>query len=637
MRQAVRTGLWGWLVWLAAACGPGFVERATVVTFDPQDQSFWALPLPCELRQRKPETFGLSHLPGVTSGVPAAWLNQSEVLLGPRWGTNAGAFFTTSGPVDPATLPTSPEAGRSPASSVFLVDVDPSSPEHGRRFPLTAQLAPEGDSLSPPGLLAVLPALWAPRRPSTRYAVVLTEALHDAAGAPLGRSRAFHQAFESGALSELRMALERQQVSSAQVVAATAYSTVDPAEDWDRLARWADQQPVPVRELPWTVAQELPDFTLLTSSVQLPQLQSGTPPYLGFGEGLISWDGGEPVPRGEQSVRVALSIPRSAMPDAGFPVTLYVHGTGGDVRQFVDRGPRPELPGEQQVVPDAGTGPAAWLARSGSAAFSHDLPLHGTRSSPAETSGLLFTNLQGDLRVARNNRLVASLELLLLSRFVASQAGAALPIAGARLDVSRLGAVTQSLGSTVGLPWIAREPSLRAAVISGASGSLIEQVVKSAPLLSTLVGVSEASLHRGQPLLHVLQSLAEPVDPLNTATQVRTHGLASLFMVAGFEDDHLTPEAQSALAGALGLTVVGQAVDQRLASVTAASGAGSSLDVIQGNWAQRTGGVVQVAAPSALGHHVLFNRTEVQHLVTCFLLGPGHPIAPLTAATGPCP
>ncbi|MBL8955273.1 MAG: hypothetical protein JNK82_31150 [Myxococcaceae bacterium] len=604
------------------ACGPAYPERATKVRFDPQG-TFWDLPLPSEQRAARPEAFALPRWPAMRGERVTSWLRDCEALLGDtaHWGTNAGVFFDFTGEVDVSSL--------AAPGAVFFVDVDPASPERGRRFPLTVERAPAGDRFSPATLVAVLPVPGFPRRSKTKYAAVVTDRVRDAAGEPVGRTRALHEALEG--MTGLRDVLTRDELAG--VAGAAVFTTIDTTGERERLYAWAEGQPVPALASPWAAAGSTADYDVHTARVVLPKLQRGEPPYNSGSpdEGRIEWEGDAPKPQGTQSVRVSVSVPKSAMPAGGWPLVLYVHGTGGDYRQHLDRGPQAEVPEAQQQPAQPGTGPALWLAKRGIASFGYDLPLHGDRSTPAETNGFLFTNLGGDLRVALANRRVAAMELSLVARFaLGAQPGTA------RFDATRFDTFTQSLGTTIGLPWLASDPRARRAVLSGGGGSLVELAVKEADLFALLAGLEPREFHHAQPLLHALQSMADPVDATSSAPLAGRAG-RDLLMSAGVVDDRATPQSQAALAAALGVALAGPEVEPVLPETLRLAGLSTAgtFPLSKNGPGGETRAVVQLRAPHALGHHVLFNQEGARHLYTCFLVT--GVVGALAAFDAPCP
>ena len=184
------------LVALLGGCDPAWEERPTQAIWDPAG-SFWDLPIPSDLRIESDGTWDLEKWPGDwNAAMVAMWLEAGEESLQGRWGLSSGVFVRASGSLDASTLPSTAAASVSPDSSVFLIDVDPGSAERGRRFPLEVSFDTEGDRYAPTNLLAALPAPGFVRRPNTQYALVVTDAVQDTQGQPLGRSEAFHKAFE---------------------------------------------------------------------------------------------------------------------------------------------------------------------------------------------------------------------------------------------------------------------------------------------------------------------------------------------------------------------------------------------------------------------------------------------------------
>ena len=104
------------------------------------------------------------------------------------------------------------------------------------------------------------------------------------------------------------------------------------------------------------------------------------------------------------------------MPAEGFPLTMYLHGSGGEYYQAINRGQRQEIVDAPPAI--EGTGPAEWLARRGVATVTMDFTLHGDRHDPPDTSGLKLYNIFGNLPATIDNFDVTVMELMLLSRFM---------------------------------------------------------------------------------------------------------------------------------------------------------------------------------------------------------------------------
>jgi len=244
------------LVFLCA-CEVPYVERATQVNFDPAGD-FWAVPLPSELRKQEDGSYNLERWPGARPALVTMWLQTIDARLRDGWGVSAGAFFTLSGTLDPATLPAAATTLTQDAAVQFI-DIDPDSPEYGRRFPVDASFTSDAITYRPASMLAVTPVQGFPRRESTLYAVLILDGLKDTAGKPLGRSRPFHDALEQlpsadprakAALAPLRSFLDIKHFNRAKVVGGTVFRTIDPNATLKRLAAWVETLPAPVLEEP---------------------------------------------------------------------------------------------------------------------------------------------------------------------------------------------------------------------------------------------------------------------------------------------------------------------------------------------------------------------------------------------------
>lgn len=79
---------------------------------------------------------------------------------------------------------------------------------------------------------------------------------------------------------------------------------------------------------PWVRGDTFNSFTLYTSRYTGPHIQSGDKP----GCGAIVWNEAKtaPVLKGSQSIRLALLVPKTPMPAGGYPLMVYLHGSGGD-------------------------------------------------------------------------------------------------------------------------------------------------------------------------------------------------------------------------------------------------------------------------------------------------------------------
>jgi hypothetical protein len=263
----------------------------------------------------------------------------------------------------------------------------------------------------------------------------------------------------------------------------------------------------------------LAPFCVYTGWVKLPQYQRGTPPYLPY----LQWGGGWPsssVPAPQtatpgcnpdvgsigqpindptswaptwRDARVVVTIPRTRPPPAGYPTLVYVRaGAGTTTDPLVDRGP--------QLYPDCGSttpcrGPAEVIQSVGFAGITIDGPLVGeSRLDPGfdNNEDLNIYNFLNPI-AQRDNLRQSAVELTIVPDILkqlnvdmgecemGDQAGddwVKGAVTGmASFDQGHLAMLSHSMGSSISVLGLATDPRYRVAILSGAGGSLIENVV----------------------------------------------------------------------------------------------------------------------------------------------------------------
>jgi hypothetical protein len=602
------------LATLAACAEPPFIERDTQVRFEP-GHDFWALPFPSDLRRQADGTGGLEEWP-IADPLVQAWLRTVNERLGAGWGVTPGVFLPITGAIAGDSLPGTIVESTFPNASVFVLDVDPASPDRGRRLPVEVSFSPQGDDLAPDNLLAVVPASGFVRRPSTRYGLVVTNTVRDANGSRLGRARAFHDAFEDTGdadpglvahLADLRATLAAEGFELGRVVGGTVFTTHDPDIELRRLATWVEgSAPETVAE-PWQVETPHDNFQVLTSRFPVPRIQRGTPPYTRYGDGRIAWVGGAPAVQELETTRVALTIPLRPQPAAGFAIALYAYDLGGDFMAAVR------------------DGPAAWLADQGVATVAFDYPLHGDRAPPG--SAERFVSVVDNPTATLDNFAVTASEYLRITRLVTTTTidASLTPTLDAgtaedgriRFDPNRVILLGQSLGATLSITAATVDARVDGVILGGAGGLLFE----SPAALETLLGARgiEARLHRTHPLTHALQHGWDRMDPVARAASLNVDRL----LFAGFRDAELEQRSIAALAVSLGADLVGTPVDSVLPEALALLGREPVPYPLAANSGARTAGVVQVSAPNERGHLVLLERPDVVVQASTFAAGVG--------------
>jgi hypothetical protein len=201
------------------------------------------------------------------------------------------------------------------------------------------------------------------------------------------------------------------------------------------------------------------------------------------------------------------------MPEAGWPVLIYAHGTGGSFRSHMQDVAQTltTLEVDGQPTPFVVLG---W-----------DQVLHGARrnGSSLEPEALVYNFLNPD--AARGNFLQAAAEVHALVYFVenfelsAQDSPTGEPL---KLDPTRIYFLGHSQGGTSGPLALPFAPEVKGAVLSGAGGGLIWSLLGKTSPVNIPVGVQLAlrdpdALVAGDahPALNLLQAFFGPVDPIN--------------------------------------------------------------------------------------------------------------------------
>jgi hypothetical protein len=564
------------------------------------------------------------------------YVGRTDALLDGFSPVGAG-FLRFDGPLDPASLPATPADTLDARASVQLIDVDPASPEHGTRRPImTSFRAPAGKYLMP-NTLRWLPALGFPLRPKTRYALVVTHALRAEGGGEVLASAELEEVLGLVQATGPRVAVAAELAPALDVIESTGtrrrairqlsvFTTGDPAAELVAIADHVHSSvPAPqiVAREPWSLAKYNSEFFLYRSRFgPIPNYQHGIVPYHKPEDGGgFTFEDGVPVVANYYDARFAISVPKNCeMPEAGYPIVLYAHGTYGNFESF------------------AGDGTAEALAEKCIAAMGVDQIFHGTRpGAPEDPSQVdtVFFNFQNVAAIRSNNRQSAIDEVQRARLFTETQAviPAHVSLDGQtiRFDPTKVMFFGHSQGGLNGPLFLAVDDAVRGGVLSGSGSMIIVTLIDKTepkPSLAELVANVFLALDSDEreeldifhPALMVAQSIADPVDPVHYARMTIREPRAgflpkSILMTEGIGadgvGDHYTPPAATeAHAVAMGLPL--QLPAQRLFSQLD-YGALAPVEIppegLSGNLAGglASGVLAQWApAPDSDGHFVVF-------------------------------
>jgi hypothetical protein len=536
-----------WLTALLLACSSQATSGAAGV------QSLWVAPAsldalsdvhvydhpwPSDLRR---DADGTIHVDGFYNPMDSVLIAQDVASLKgllDGFSPVAAAYLRFTGDIDPASLPADPPHTLDPSASVQLIDVDPASPEHGKRRMVETFWQQADGVYWLKDTLAVLPALGYPLLPGTKYALVVTSALRAPDGTPVtpgadlaevldlapveARVRAAHDLY-SPAVADLASL----GIPPKSIVHLAVFTTNDPTADLFSIVDTVRASvPAPAADpTMWTAAEQTTDYDVYEGEYgPSPVYQQGTPPYAQAGGNFV-FSGGKPVEQGSFNLRFCLVVPNAKacpMPAAGYPIVLYAHGTGGNYRSIVD---------ENNSFGDL-------VAQHCLASMGIDQIFHGTRpgAPPAndpnyETDvSLLFFNLNNPA-AARTNGPESAVDVVQQARLF-TEAHLTVPASVSRtsaqiaFDGTDILFIGHSQGGINGPMFLAADGQARGGVLSGSAAmitvSLLEKtqpqpsVASAVKLLLGLTNPGDAAeLNLFHPVLNLAQTIVDPSDPIH--------------------------------------------------------------------------------------------------------------------------
>ncbi len=580
-----------------------------------QDGGFFDAPFPSLARSNEDGTPNWSDFPNPTSApLLDLYLDETAELKGAS--TVGPVFFRFSGGLATRKLPTEEES-TSTDSPLWLLGVDPTSPDRGEWLPLRWDWQHSSTTYQERNLLAVAPADGVPLRPDTTYAVVITTDLAQ-------RPPAFDTALSPDgdrpdAYALLKDTLLEEGVSLEKVAVASVFHTQDPVSEMAEWAWWVRHN---LPSLSWDAtlspSHENESYRAYAGSLWMPLFQHGEKPYTSEGGGFAREDGNPAISEWER-VPFVLSVPLDPPPEAGWPVVIWSHGTGGDETNCCN--------GDGQLEA------ARVLAEGGLAVLSTPQPLHGARATAGTLPELHSFNPMNPT-AARTNFRQGALEIVYLAKTLsARQQSFLLDGVPHALDPSRVMVMGHSHG---GLTGAIAAPFLgglaQAVVLSAAGGGMSTTLTLRTEPINLEGLMREAFSFQGDeevdalhPICALVQAVTDVTDPLNFARYWHreadwfSEAPVNLLLTSGLEDALTPPETGLALAAAGGLPI--------LAPVSWHSPAHDNADLspaslpATGNllaWdgSRTTGGVAQFPEN---GHYAVFHNLAAAQLYRHYL------------------
>lgn len=546
------------------------------------EHDFFRLPFPNDARRSPSGSLDLSGFPDPGPGPlgfdPVSVYTEAIQDNDRDWGTDPTVIFRFSNGLDTDSLK---EDDR-----VWFVDITPDTPEYGQQVGWQWWYSGGRTAYVCEASLSVLRPMGAPLLPGHVYTVYVSAGLLDANGEEVTRSDNLDAVLADDppddavladvhdAYAPLRDYLADQDIDPDEILTATVITAGQVLDTMTELSDTIESEDAPTAS-DWVLCDDgvdspcpqndpdlgrgceaaNPAFDEYHALVELPIFQEGTPPY------LLPEDGGGVVtdaPVRTEEVCLSLTVPRSTMPDDGWPLVVYADGTGGSFRGHVRSG----VSAMMSSVPVPGNGTVEF------AVLGIDPVVHGSRRGTSdENPELLFFNFSNPAS-SRGNPLQGAVDQLALSRF-AADLDVSVDGNDILIDPDRMVFFGHSQGSMAGSLMLPYADRYQAAVLSGNGASLREALItKTDPVniaaalpfaLSDPSATGDAV--RFHPVLGLVQQWIDPADPLNFARviarePIEPHEPHSVFQTYGLGDTYSPPTTLQTFSIAAGLRLV---------------------------------------------------------------------------------
>ncbi|HEY1811101.1 MAG TPA: hypothetical protein VGG74_02025 [Kofleriaceae bacterium] len=530
-----------------AACSGSSSGTTALFQLSAGSDDYYALPFPNDLHRKADGTLDLTNFP-TNSLIVEQYRMVAETLDG--FALNAAMSSRFSDAIDPTTLPDVP-GSLADGASVYLVNIDGNSAHNGMRTPIIVDFRTDQTNTIKGNRLVVRPYPGFGLDDGTKYALVITDRIKDTSGNAIeadsdfaalrgGHGDATAQPIYQPMFDALGAAETAHVVSGA--VFTTQHATfVGPAI---RAGVYATPAPVAANVVD---GGSNATYTTWTGTYQAPNFQTGTPPYTTDGGEIQIGSDGLAVVQLTENMRFAMTTPVGTKPANGWPICVYQHGTGGDWMTFIE------------------DGTAGRLAMQGIAVISTDQVLHGPRDPAGLDPDIAFFNYANPY-AARDNALQGaadawSQERLAFGLNFSDGNGGTVTV-----DPTKLMFFGHSQGGLTGPPFVAFEPAVKGAVLSGTGGILyISLLEKTQPIDIPTLAISltrDMPMDVDNPTIALAQMWIERADGANYARyfvrepQTAPDGTPlqprNIFQSEGFTDTYAPNPSIEAFATAVG-------------------------------------------------------------------------------------
>ncbi len=608
------------LVVSVAACGD---DDSQTVYFELDASStaetFWNFPFPADARLAASGAPDMTAFPNPRN-VPI--LNDLLALVPDRrgWPMMMPAYFRFTAPFPEPSFDVVLADG-----PLYLIDIDPASPERGNKLPVVGKTLVT-DGYVPSNLLAIAPRPGIVLRASTQYAYVIARRFAPDFARPSGFGEDLYPA--------LWETLDTIGIARDDVLVATVFTTGDEvARMRARSEAIRDAHEPAITNVQLVDGDTYDGFCRLSAQITMPQFQTGEQPF--DDGGVFVLDANDvPQQQSEMTIPVVITLPKQTMPASGWPLYQFFHGSGGLATGLVDLGHSP-TPADE---PEPGKGPGYVVARHGIAAAASALPLNPERYVNATDYAYLnINNLTAFPQTFQQGvfeqRLLldALLALRIPDSVLAGCTGIASPAGEHFFDAQKLVAGGQSMGGMYTNLVGSVEGRYGALVPTGAGGFWNLMILEATlipgarELLATALGVDDNELtfvHPAMNMLGLAWEVAEPIVAMSRLAQRPLDGLPArhIFEPVGKDDVYFPIPIYDAAALAYGNEQAGMQVWPSMQEALALKGLGGVVSYpVTANRDGKTRVVVQYEGDGIVDSHYIYRQLEtVKHQYGCF-------------------
>jgi pimeloyl-ACP methyl ester carboxylesterase len=558
----------GWI-----GCGDNQHPPRLVMDVSDVSPAYGRAPFPTDAMREGPKLGRITGLDAIARQYSDQIASHLQQLDG--FGLRPTVEFFVQGPLDPDSIPATTSAL---SDAVFVLDVDPETPESGA--PITFDWRYDAER----NVVIGAPAMGTQLREGTRYAAVMTTDVRGADGQQLFPSWELERVANEpparwrttgDAYKELIGLAGLEHRVAGLAVFTTQYASETLVLARNVIANTAEvspptltfSDPALIFDSPGELDALLGQATRFTSGPRNGTEHWGTDNPAGIahdhiavvGTGSINTaqfvrndtgtDGpedetfelgrdGVPLVQKELDVPITIVLPTGPMPTAGFPVVVYGHGLGGSRHDVLNIAEPIAAQGYALVAIDLWGHGSRYDAidtgnnLGGKSGFTGDATLRDGFGDNAGTSAYIdffegFTNFSAIRDSMRQSVLDFSrVAMLIRSKPSLSALGTNLGTPP-KLDPTKVAYLGESFGTIIGTDLAGIEPSIGLYVLDVPGGGLLDYALPNSPKIGNLaVPIAEnlyrttGTLDRFHPLVGLLQAIFDGADSLTFARHV---------------------------------------------------------------------------------------------------------------------